>query len=368
MRVWAERWQQPGRMAPTPSPLDKAVGWQTFLTSVARVEDIAGVGDDTGNLVDVVERHASARRFAPTFLQAFAFRSHRKGDPLLKALAAVRAMYASDRRTLAPDLPVSFLRRGWRPLVLPAGQPLDRRAYEVAVLVHLRDRLRAGDVWVEGSRAYRCFADYLLPRQTFEAMHDTQTLGLPFSTSWADYAADRAALLDTRLREVTDQAEAGRLVDVTLENGRLTISPLRRAGPEAVDTLAKRLYGMLPRVRHYRGAGRGRPLDRLHRPFHASAHRRGRRRPGRIARRRAGGRHQPRSRPDGRGIAGPDSRPIDLGHGMACARRNLCRSAGHHCRRPSSPSHGGTLGLGRQLVVGRPVLPSRRAMGRRVRT
>ncbi len=32
---------------------------------------------------------------------------------------------------------------------------LDPRAYEVAVLVHLRDRLRAGDIWVEGSRAYR---------------------------------------------------------------------------------------------------------------------------------------------------------------------------------------------------------------------
>ena len=27
----------------------------------------------------------------------------------------------------------------------------------------LRDRLRAGDIWVEGSRAFRAFDDFLLP-------------------------------------------------------------------------------------------------------------------------------------------------------------------------------------------------------------
>nr|WP_050783596.1 hypothetical protein [Methylobacterium nodulans] len=63
---------------------------------------------------------------------------------------------------------------------LPWAGPegFDARAYEVAVLVHLRDRLRAGDVWVEGSRAHRTFDDYLLPRPTFAVMRTEGRLGL----------------------------------------------------------------------------------------------------------------------------------------------------------------------------------------------
>jgi len=37
------------------------------------------------------------------------------------------------------------------------------------VIVALRDRLRAGDVWLEGSRAFRAFDDFLLPPAAFAA-------------------------------------------------------------------------------------------------------------------------------------------------------------------------------------------------------
>lgn len=49
------------------------------------------------------------------------------------------------------------------------GRP-DRRAWEVCVLSELRDRLRAGDVWVAGSRRYRRFENLLLPRPTLAAL------------------------------------------------------------------------------------------------------------------------------------------------------------------------------------------------------
>src|SRR3712207_9358596 len=62
-----------------------------------------GIADDGHGLRDIVERYASARRFASIFLPSFVFRSHRKGDPLLKAVEALCTMYATDRRTLAKD-------------------------------------------------------------------------------------------------------------------------------------------------------------------------------------------------------------------------------------------------------------------------
>jgi hypothetical protein len=42
----------------------------------------------------------------------------------------------------------------------------------------LRDRVRAGDIWVEGSRAFRAFDDFLLPLAAFAAKRNADELGL----------------------------------------------------------------------------------------------------------------------------------------------------------------------------------------------
>ncbi|WP_244564714.1 hypothetical protein [Rhizobium sullae] len=74
----------------------------------------------------------------------------------------LRALYRG--RKPPAHVPLAFLSRKWRRRVRPGGGEIDFLAWEVAVLVHLRDRLRAGDIWVDGSRAWRSFEDYLLPR------------------------------------------------------------------------------------------------------------------------------------------------------------------------------------------------------------
>ncbi|QRM36107.1 hypothetical protein [Microvirga sp. VF16] len=57
---------------------------------------------------------------------------------------------------------MSFLPKTWQQLIMESGQP-DRRLYETAVFAVLRDRLRSGDIWVEGTRNYQRFDTYLLP-------------------------------------------------------------------------------------------------------------------------------------------------------------------------------------------------------------
>ena len=54
---------------------------------------------------------------------------------------------------------------------------LERQAYEVAVMMALRERLRSGDVWVEGSRAFRAFDDFLLPRDVFDKPPEGRRVG-----------------------------------------------------------------------------------------------------------------------------------------------------------------------------------------------
>ena len=56
--------------------------------------------------------------------------------------------------------------------MLPGGA-INRRYYELCVLSELRDRLRAGDVWVVGSRRYRSFEERLISRETQQELQQS---------------------------------------------------------------------------------------------------------------------------------------------------------------------------------------------------
>jgi hypothetical protein len=109
------------------------------------------------------------RSFAPELLETFTFQGSRNAASLLKAVELVRDTWRSGRRSLPEDAPTGFIRRSWRPFVIRGGV-LDRRAYELCVLSELRDRLRAGDVWIDGSRHYQAFDTTLIPRPSFERL------------------------------------------------------------------------------------------------------------------------------------------------------------------------------------------------------
>jgi len=110
------------------------------------------------NLVEVIDSYPRVHRTATIIFGAFTFRSWKSTDPVLTALDVLYQLYASEQRKLPAGVPTSFLTPAWRKLI-GIGPTIDRRTWEVAVVVALRDRLRAGDVWVEGSRAFRAFDD-----------------------------------------------------------------------------------------------------------------------------------------------------------------------------------------------------------------
>lgn len=75
----------------------------------------------------------------------------------------LRELNASGKRTVPEGTPTGFVRPRWRPHVIGPEGTIDRRFHELWTLSELRDRLRAGDVWVRGSRQYRDFETYLIP-------------------------------------------------------------------------------------------------------------------------------------------------------------------------------------------------------------
>ena len=226
--------------------IDREIGWSNIERSVRETELLTAGSED--GLEDVLQRYPSVRRFAPPFLAAFTFRAAKSNEPVLAAVAILNDMYTANRRALPPNVPLGFLRVRWRKLVLQDGT-VDRRAYEIAVIVHLRERLASGAIWVEGSRAYRTLSDYLLPKPAFETMLLEQNVPVAVDTSFAAWLADRRQRLGARMAEVNRKALKGQLPDVILDDGGLKISPLRNAVPEEAEVLKAQLYGLLPRIR-----------------------------------------------------------------------------------------------------------------------
>lgn len=109
----------------------------------------------------------------------------------------------------------------------------------------LRDRLRAGDVWIEGTRNYQCFDAYLLGRRDAAKVADA----LPFDSNAASYLADRSRNLDWRLRRFAKQLKANKLEGVSLERDRLKLQKMPPVTPPEAEALDRKLDTLLPRVR-----------------------------------------------------------------------------------------------------------------------
>jgi hypothetical protein len=223
------------------------IPWDHFESAVAEAKGLAR-DDGPDYLMLAAANHALLRRAGPLFLEAFEFKGAAAVAGFLRAVAAMRLFYAGNRRTLPKDIPTDFIRRSWRPAVFRDGV-IDGPAYELCLFAELRDRLRAGDVWVVGSRQYRAVEDQLIPKPLFAEMRAAGPLPVAVPLEAAGYLRERKALLATRLREVADKAGQDRLTDVRLTGDTLKITPLAAETPQEAKRLADRVYALLPRVR-----------------------------------------------------------------------------------------------------------------------
>ena len=225
------------------SRVDESVGWWTLLQAKPQVDALAALATDDP-LVMAADRYATLRRFAPAFLDHFQFKAGSGGAPLIKAIGVLRDLNRTGKREVPADAPMPFASKPWKRLVKEDGG-INRRLYETAVVATLRDRLRSGDVWIEGSRAYRRFDDYLLPKPEVEG-HATD---LPFALDVDAYLADRAQTLDFRLTRFARLLSKGRLEGVTLVGDKLSVVPVKASTPDEVRALDRAIDDLLPRVR-----------------------------------------------------------------------------------------------------------------------
>ena len=223
------------------------ISWDRFRASVAEAEALARP-EDFDSYERLGEHYGTMRRWAPAFLAAFSFQGGPAAASLLRAVDTLRDMNEAASLKLPKSAPTGFVRERWARYVLPGGE-IDRRYYEFCVLSELCGRLRAGDVWVAGSRRYRSFEEHLISREVQEEMLQTGILPVAVDPDFERFIESRHALLGARLAAVDAKAKDGLPLDVSLEKGVLKIAPIEKSTPPDAEMLAARLYAMLPRIR-----------------------------------------------------------------------------------------------------------------------
>jgi TnpA family transposase len=223
------------------------IPWDRFRTTVAEAEALAR-SEEFDAYQMLGEHYSGIRRWAPAFLDAFDFQSVPAAASLMRAIGMLRDMNRAGTLDLPKSAPTSFIRDRWARHVL-SGDGIDRRYYELCVLSELRDRLRAGDVWVVGSRRYRSFEERLISRETLRELEQGGALPIAVDPDFDRFIAVRRALLEERLAAIDVKAKDNLLPDVTLDKGALKITPIEKSTPPEAEVLAERLYAMLPRVR-----------------------------------------------------------------------------------------------------------------------
>jgi TnpA family transposase len=223
------------------------IPWERFCETVAEAQALSR-SEEFDPFQMLGEHYAGVRRWSPAFLGTFTFQGIPAAISLLRAVNILREMNAGQISNLPKSPPTGFVRERWARHVFVDGV-INKRYYELCVLSELRDRLRAGDVWVAGSRRYRSFEERLISPETLRELEVSGTLPVAVDADFERFIDARRAILDDRLAAIDVKAQGGLLPDVTLEKGVLKITPIEKSTPPEAEALAARLYAMLPRVR-----------------------------------------------------------------------------------------------------------------------
>ena len=212
-------------------------GWERLRTLVATASALTNVlaADPLSRVLDGYHRF---RLYAPRMLRLLDMQAAPVATPLLAAVTILQ-------RGIKAAPPIDFLRPNskWHRHLRaqPAG---DHRLWEIAVLFHIRDAFRSGDIWLAGSRRYADLKQILVPAQAIE--HTTR-LAVPLRPH--EWLAERKVRLDERLKELGRAARAGAIPGGIIENGRLHIDKLKADTPEGAEDLVLDLYQQLPPAR-----------------------------------------------------------------------------------------------------------------------
>ena len=227
--------------------IEDIIPWDTFAKSITEAQSLSQ-SEDFDYLHLIGDHYSQIRRYAPVFLETLQLSAAPAAREIIEAVETLKRLNAANLRKIPDDAPTGFVRKRWKPLVF-TDEGVSRRYYELCLLSELKNSLRSGDVWVQGSRQFKDFNEYLLPANRFSELKETGNLGLSVDSDCERYLNDRMQLLTQKLETVNQLAANDELQEVTIGDSGLRISPLTNAVPDEANNLMRQAYELLPHVK-----------------------------------------------------------------------------------------------------------------------
>ncbi len=234
--------------------------------------------------------YPTLRQFTPALLSTLTFRSNRATSALLEAVDFVRQLNEERKRKVYTTAPMGFVPSRWHSYLRPISPiskvtsrdtnkdtkryrnthkmnnkgekdhgEISRRYYELCVLWELRVALRAGNIWVEGSRRYADPESYLMSQAEWKTRRAEFCTLMGAPIDGAERLGEHKQALTEHMNELgevldRDEHEDGHghgygYEQVRLEDGELVISPLEAEElPDSMHLLEGQVAARLPRL------------------------------------------------------------------------------------------------------------------------
>ncbi|HEB5101474.1 TPA: DUF4158 domain-containing protein, partial [Klebsiella pneumoniae] len=135
------------------SAVEQILPWEDFAASLEETRLLARK-DNFEPLHLITEKFSTLRKYSSRLLSALQLRATPAALSLNDALDTIREMYRKQLRKVPSSASLDFIPESWKKMVItPSG--IDRQYYEICAMNELKGALRAGDIWIRGSRRYK---------------------------------------------------------------------------------------------------------------------------------------------------------------------------------------------------------------------
>lgn len=214
--------------------------------AVAECDEIMRPADDS--YFDLLAtRYSNLRQFAPRFLETLHWRSGNEAGDLLEAIEVLRSLNEAGLRKVPEKAPVGFVPAKWEAYVIDEQGHYRRRYWELCLLWQMREALRAGNLWIEGSRRYANPESYLIPTGRWPELRAEACRLMKAPEDGSVRFNQRTGELRTAATALAGQL--ARQDTVRIEDDELVVSPLRAEDrPASSEALEEMIVERLPHV------------------------------------------------------------------------------------------------------------------------
>ncbi|MBG0512051.1 Tn3 family transposase [Agrobacterium sp. MOPV5] len=235
--------------------LDEAVNavasWEQLIQATAAAKAASRTRKDDDLIAYLPAQYVRIRRFAAPFMAAFTFEGNRQNRDFIDAVMQMRAVRKGRKRSTNPPWvkdALDLVDKRWSKEIIAADGAADLKMLELFMIVELKNRIAANEIWIKGSRTYRALDEDMISQQTYAIIKAEARIPVAIPVDVEIYLAQKAEALDQKLREAATRLEAGRS-DTRIGAKGLRVPAVKTTETEAAVAFARRVATVMPPIR-----------------------------------------------------------------------------------------------------------------------